>query len=306
MSFNKRVLSPGAGPFVNNENFRAVIYTGDNSNSRTITCGFQPDWVLFKRRDGSDNWRSLDSSRGFGFVNYFNLSNAQDGSSSPVYISVSATGFSFTSNGYDNFNAAGNTYIVYCWKGGGGATSNSDGSITGTVNANAAAGFSIVEYTGSGSSASVGHGLDSPPKLIISKRKSSSSDWLAGAVTWTKYLEPNGTPPFRTANVWTDSAPTSTTFGVINSTSASSVEYINYCFADVAGYQKIATYTGTGAAGNFINTGFEPAFVLIKNLDETAGWLIFDNARSTTNPRDDRLELNNNQAEQSQKYTRNR
>ena len=59
MSLNEKLLQSATTPFVNNENFRAVIYTGDGSNSRTITCGFQPDWVVFKRRDASDNWSCL-------------------------------------------------------------------------------------------------------------------------------------------------------------------------------------------------------------------------------------------------------
>tara|TARA_Y100000114_G_scaffold155663_1_gene180414 strand:+ start:25 stop:2997 length:2973 start_codon:yes stop_codon:yes gene_type:complete len=301
MSFNKRVLSPGATPFVNNENFRVVTYTG-NGGSQSITgVGFQPDFVWHKARSSAHDHNLTDSTR--GVKKGLNINDPRvEGNQDPYGVtSFDSDGFTVNDNsgGGASVNGNGITYVAWCWKGGGGATSNSDGSITSTVNANPDAGFSIVKYTGTGSSGSVGHGLNSDPKLIINKRISQSADWLAGAVTWTKYLEPNGTPPFRTANVWTDTQPTSTTFGVINSTSASSVEYINYCFADVAGYQKIATYTGTGAAGNFVNTGFEPAFVLIKNLDNTAGWLIFDNKRNATNPRNNRLEQNNNQAEQT-------
>ena len=43
-------------------------------------------------------------------------------------------------------------------------SSNSDGSITSTVSANTTAGFSIVKYTGTGSNATVGHGLGVAPK----------------------------------------------------------------------------------------------------------------------------------------------
>jgi hypothetical protein len=42
---------------------------------------------------------------------------------------------------------------------------------------------------------------------------------------------------------------------------------IAYCFHSVDGFSKFGTYTGTGAAGNLIETGFEPAFIMIKRTD---------------------------------------
>ena len=71
-----------------------------------------------------------------------------------------------------------------------------------------------------------------------------------------------------------------------------------YCFADIAGYQRISTYTGNNSTyGEFVYTtsdgtatgtdGFEPAFLLVKRTTagQTANWRIVDNKRSTQNPR---------------------
>ena len=59
-----------------------------------------------------------------------------------------------------NCNANWEDYVLWCWRGGGAAVSNSDGSITSSVSVNQEAGFSIVSYTGNGSAgATVGHGL---------------------------------------------------------------------------------------------------------------------------------------------------
>ena len=56
------------------------------------------------------------------------------------------------------------TLLAWCWKAGGTAVSNTDGSITSSVSANAAYGFSIVSYTGNGTdNATVGHGLNKVP-----------------------------------------------------------------------------------------------------------------------------------------------
>ena len=293
---NKRLIGAGAagGAVVPTENFKIVTYTGTGA-PHSITVGFQPDFVWIKDRSGTGSHSWTDSTRGDNLV----LQSNENSAEASGQITLDSNGFTIGNNNALR-NSSGVEYVAWCWKGGGGPTSNSDGSITGTVNANKAAGFSVVKYTGSGSSATVGHGLSSAPTLIIQKRISSASDWLAGASDWTKYLEPNGTPPFRTAAVW-NGAPTSTTFGVINSTSTSSVDYITYCFADVEGYQKIATYTGNGSTnGPIVDVGFEPAFVLVKNLSSTEQWLIIDNTRNTVNPRNSLLQMNLNAAESTE------
>ena len=76
-------------------------------------------------------------------------------------------------------NDSGRTYVAWCWRANGGTTSsNSNGSITATVQANTKAGFSIATYTspGSGTNHTVGHGL-SDVDFIITKDRSSTFNW---------------------------------------------------------------------------------------------------------------------------------
>ena len=47
------------------------------------------------------------------------------------------------------------------------AVSNTDGTITSQVSANPTAGFSVVTYTGTGSAATVGHGLGVAPEWLL-------------------------------------------------------------------------------------------------------------------------------------------
>ena len=49
-------------------------------------------------------------------------------------------------------------------------SSNFSGTIQSNNSANVDAGFSIVTYTGTGSTATVGHGLSKAPEMVISKR----------------------------------------------------------------------------------------------------------------------------------------
>jgi hypothetical protein len=70
---------------------------------------------------------------------------------------------------------------------------------------------------------------------------------------------------------------------------------IAYCFHDVAGYQKVDSYQGTGASGNSIVTDFEPAFLMVKAAIRPSGggsWYIFDNKRTTSNPQGQYLQAN--------------
>jgi hypothetical protein len=51
------------------------------------------------------------------------------------------------------------TYVAWTWDAGSSTVTNTEGSITSQVRANASAGFSVVTYTGTGSAATVGHGF---------------------------------------------------------------------------------------------------------------------------------------------------
>ena len=74
---------------------------------------------------------------------------------------------------------------------------------------------------------------------------------------------------------------------------------INYCFTSIPGYSKIGSYLGTGSSTNTLYTGFEPTFLLVKNTSGANSWVIFDNKRSTSNPRDEALFPNLSDAEYS-------
>ena len=83
-------------------------------------------------------------------------------------------------NGNGNYN--NRTYVAWCWKAGGTAVSNTDGSITSSVSANAAYGLSVGTYTGH-----ILHSLHRLPllvgltakflQMIIVKSTNGTSNW---------------------------------------------------------------------------------------------------------------------------------
>jgi len=269
------------------EHFNTVLYTG-NGSARNITgVGFQPDWLWIKQRSGTTYHRLYDSTRGAGKEMYSNTSDAEaDGSSDQMSAFIS-DGFSIPSSGgnYTNINTA--TYVAWQWAANGGTTSsNSDGTITSTVQANTTAGFSIVTFTGTSSNVTTGHGLNQAPEIFFAKsRASGSTNWN----TYTSVID--GSLDYLFLN------STNAAGNASNSLPTSSVIYTNqtdssvaYCFHSVKGYSKIGKYTGNGNAdGAFIYTGFKPAWVMIKRTDSANSWTIRDSKRSTFNGDNKRL-----------------
>ena len=194
-----------------------------------------------------------------------------------------ATSFTVGTSAETNNN--GETYVAWCWKANGGTTSsNTDGSATSTVQVNAKAGFSIAEMTWAGAG-SIGHGLGSTPELVILKGLSSAEDWQVyhSATGTGKYLKLNEDIVVQTR---ADSFSTVNSTVVTNNWTGGSVDWIMYSFVSVAGYSSISSYTGNGSAsGPIVNTGFEPAYVMIKRTDGIDDWIVVDNKRNTVNSR---------------------
>jgi hypothetical protein len=276
---------------------------------------FQPDFIWIKNRDSSSYPHVLtDSVR--GNTKYLESnSSSQELTSSNGIISFDSNGFSLGNDGYFNGGASGanNEMVAWCFNAGEGSSAlNEQGSIDSTVKANQDAGFSIVKYTGNGTAgATIGHGLTSlTPSLIIWKNLDATSNWLVyspliGSDSEWLYLnltsskqDSGNTNEYPTNKVNpTSSVVTVNGSGSSNNINISGQDTIMYCFADIAGYQKIGSYTGTGTAGNNVVTDFEPAFLMVKRVDSADNWLVFDNKRNPTNPTNLALVPNNSAAE---------
>ena len=130
--------------------FNTVLYTGNGtaigSGGNAITgVGFQPDFVWIKGRDTTFSHQLYDVIRGPEKPLNSNNTGAE-GSNTEVLTAFTSDGFTVGSNSGVNQNTK--TYVGWCWKAGGSASSNSEGSITTSVSANTTSGFSIISYTG--------------------------------------------------------------------------------------------------------------------------------------------------------------
>ena len=181
-------------------------------------------------------------------------------------------------------------------------SSNFDGSIQSTAKANTSAGFSIVGYTGTNGTGTIGHGLGVAPRAYIVKRRDNASDWRVyhQSLGNTNALKLNTSDQaYANSSYWNDTSPTSTTVSLGNDSdmNGSTDKYIAYCFSEVAGYSKFGSYIGNGNAdGTFVFTGFRPAWVLTKGI-WGSNWNLFDNKRPGLNVTNDRLFPNLSDAE---------
>ena len=170
-------------------------------------------------------------------------------------------------------------------------SSNFAGSTQSLVSANTASGFSLVSYTGTGSNATVGHGLGTAPGFIMVKnRQSSSYGWYLYhqgiGNTKSLYLHSNDAE-VTSADRWNNTSPSSTvyTVGTNHGVNGGSNNLIAYCFADKPGFCKSGFYTVNNVSDNaFIYTGFKVKWLLIKNTDNVENWYILDVERDKFNP----------------------
>ena len=274
--------------------FQVAIYTG-NASDRSITntgnSNLKPDMVWIKPRNSTVDHVLQNSTT--GVTKYFKPNKTDvEATASSIIQAFQTDGFSLPSGSTWNQNSQ--TNVAWQWKAGGGTTSsNSDGDITSTVQANTDAGFSIITYTASGTTNdTIGHGLGVTPNWVIFKRRDTGvSNWDV-QIDGTSRVTLNLTEAAAT-NVL--SSFSSSTIGLSTGgdiqKNASGSEYICFAFAEKQGYSKFGSYVGNGNAnGPFVYTGFKPAFLMMKESSSSGGnWVMFDTKRDTHNVTKHRL-----------------
>ena len=285
--------------------FNTKLYTGTGSSNALTGVGFQPDWVWIKNRGNTESHALFDSVRGVTKRLHSNGTGAEETNTNTL-TAFGTDGFTVGTNAGVNGN--GISTVAWNWKAG--TTSGlTGGTITpSSYSISAASGFGIYQYTGTGSNGTIAHGLGTPPRMVIVKKTAGGSD------NWTIYYNPaqgiNGqegramffnSSGFSThSTYWNGTAADSTVFnigttGVVNENGHT---YIAYAFADVTGYQKFCGwYANANADGQFIYTGFKPAFFLMFNINNSGRYMIADNKRNAFNEKDKKIQPHTSDAE---------
>jgi len=202
---------------------------------------------------------------------------------------------SFNNNGYTiasqgNFNESGQNYIIWNIR-------------------KAPRFFDVVKYTGNGSNRAINHNLGCVPGCIwIKCRSASGRDWaiwhknlsngLSNSVD--NYISMSAAAENANDSYWNNTLPTSTQFtvGTVDDVNKNGEEYIAFLWAhnDAShgsgsfidgnfgpdGDQNIihcGSYTGGGNDYSpTVDIGFEPQFLLVKNISNQAHWNLTDSA----------------------------
>jgi len=290
----------------------ATLYTGTGA-TQTISnsangVSFQPDLVWVKGRSGATDHAWYDAVRGVQNQLESNTTTAETTETT----GLTAFGSSgFTVGALAQMNTSSATYVGWQWNAGGSTVTNTSGSISAQVRANTTAGFSVVTYTGTGVTATIGHGLGVAPQMIIVKNRAAAESWRVGhsfmnngSSPWNYYMNLNGTAAQTASSaMWNNTAPSSTVFTISNDSAVSGngQSHVAYCFAPVAGYSAFGYYTGNGSAdGPFIYTGFRPRWIITKSSTLTTGasvWVIADSSRLGYNADNATLNANETDAE---------
>ena len=267
--------------------FNTKLYVADQQDNRTITgVGFQPDWVWLRNRDQAVNHQLYDAVRG-ALKSWATNSTAAEATETDTLKAFASDGFTL-GTGWGN-QSTGDDYVSWNWKANGIGSSNTDGTINSTyTSANTTSGFSIVTYTGTGSSATVGHGLGTTPSMvwIFNRTDGGNAHVFHKALGSTQYLLHASTLAAQTYAPVGIGSLTSTTFsvGTVSGVNGSSKNYVAYVFAEKQGFSKVDSYTGNGSTdGTFVYTGFRPALIMAKNKDAADHWVIFDTKRGSYN-----------------------
>ena len=301
MSLNKKLFTSAAGL---TPSFGVVTYTGNGSTNAVTGLNFQPDFVWLKNR--SQNFyapRIFDSSRG-ATKRLQSSTTASESAEANSLTSFDTGGFTLGSDPY--VNNSGDNFVAWCFKANGGTTSsNSDGTITSTVQANKKAGFSIVKYVGDGTSgATIGHGLSSAPEMVISKSLDSTNSWNVYHTSLTaNYMvqlnttnaQFDATAATKGGGITVDASNMTILSGASNqdNNNKSADNFIAYCWHSVPGYSAFGYWQGGTTT---INIGFRPDFVLYQDFGAGGAWTLVDSVRGD----DVKVLANTGDAESSQ------
>jgi len=259
--------------------FSTYLYTG-NGTARSINNGIdlagEGGLVWIKNRENQYQDHALyDTERGAGQT----LNSATGGGQ---FLSTNR----LSALNSDGFTVGGDT-----------ATNESGKGIVSWTFRKAPGFFDVVTWSGNSTSGrTIAHNLGSVPGMIIVKSTSHTEPWAVWHRTLTAgdTLRLNETDAKATNAGWfTTTQPTSSVFSVGSSTetNATNYNYVAYIFAhDEVQFGtdgdesiiKCGTYAGSGSAGLDVNLGWEPQWVMVKNISVDSShynWHIYDNMR---------------------------
>ena len=234
-------------------------FSTDGSSRANVAIGWEPEFFLFKRVNGADQWMIMDASRGhtsgsYDFRLYADRQNTEGGVNGFGYPTTSGVSF-LSSPVSDNSQIyPSSTYVYIAIR----RLPKPPESGTDVFHASTAA--YNTEYT-----------TGFRPDLAWTKKYGGSGgSWYAGTrLTGNKFQYINRTDAENNSTGFPWNNPTGTFYP------SEDTGPVTYTFKRAPGFMDIVAYLGTGSSSSHPhNLGVRPELKIIKRRDSTAGWLV--------------------------------
>ena len=274
------IRRPMKTPESGTEVFQSLAYTGDGASTRNFDLDLTLDAYFQACRSSSTyDFKNLTARlTGKGLYTAGTGAEFATNTSLDVQDGLRAIGFENT------LNQSGETYIINGFK-------------------RATGFFDVVCHTqvGTGTTNILPHNLNATPELIISKTRSSADSWYVWCVYNTQILTGSGIA--LNSNTATRQTSGNAWFNINSSSFSTILPYTNgvtnisYLFATLAGVSKVGSVAHSGTTN--VDCGFSAGarFVLVKRIDSTGDWYVWDSVRGIVSGNDPYLLLNSTAAE---------
>lgn len=266
----------GGDPLYVEDVFSTYLYTG-NSSTQTITNGIdlagEGGLVWLKERSASDIHNLYDTNRGVTKLLQTQANSAESVVANSL-TAFNANGFSL--GDYVRANESSQTYVSWTFR-------------------KAPKFFDVVTWTGNGTSPrAISHNLGSTPGMMIFKRTDTAQSW------WVFHRSApggfNGYGVLNQTDAWVGassgvSSVGSSSFTIDSYYNGIGSTYVAYLFAhDAGGFGEAGdqnvvscgSFTTPGSAGQVVDLGWEPQYVLLKSTNNAYDWWQYDNMRGAS------------------------
>ena len=250
------------GPSGDQDIIKCGSFSTDSSGDASVTLGFEPQWLMIKRYDGTSNWTLMDIMRGYNdsFWNplYADTTNAESGFAATRGFPTS-TGFEF-----DGQLSASANYIYMAIRRGPLAAPEDATKV-----------FSIDTLGTSAPYFDSNHIVD----MGLVKQTGAASSWFV----YTRLVgEKNFYTDFTAAENNASEAGFDFMNGHIDSNWGGTNSY-SWMWKRAPGYFDVVAYTGAGAAQTVNhNLGVVPEMMWIKNRGSSENWAVYHSALGTS------------------------
>ena len=239
-------------------------FTTDGSGNATVTLGYEPQWLLIKNQNDTDQWRMFDSMRGFSMGDDARLdaNNSSAEFAGDNVVNPSPTGFLATNVDGNWISSA--TYIYIAIRRGPMRVPTSGTSV---FNTNFASGGPPAFVTGF------------PVDLGVSKNKTNSTIGFR----WASRITSQGAGAYLTSSD-SSAETTSAPYGVFDSNSSwygtfavTSSDFFSYSFRRAPGFFDVVCYTGDGATNRLLNHNLtvQPELIITKARSTSSyDWIV--------------------------------